>query len=239
VTVSVLGVLHPVGPLPAAVYWRRRALLGLVLAVLVGAGWLTVAAVTGSPGGTPVSAAAGSGAAPAAAPPSLEQVVPSLAAVQVPTAAPSPTPVVATVPAPPAAPAAVEGGPCTDDMISVQVRPSAPSVAVGSKPVLDLVVTNISAVSCVRALDKGLQEVVLLDAAGGRVWGSNDCFPEATSDLRTLAAGEVVDFPITWGGLTSEPTCTAPRVAPPPGTYVLRGRLDTKLSADAPVTLTA
>jgi hypothetical protein len=109
---------------------------------------------------------------------------------------------------------------------------------VGSKPVLDLVVTNTSAVSCVRALDKGLQEVVLLDAAGGRVWGSNDCFPEATSDLRTLAAGQVVDFPITWGGLTSEPTCTAPRVAPPTGTYVLRGRLDTKLSADTALALT-
>ena len=235
--VTVLAVLHPVGPLPAAVYWRRRAaLLGLVLVVLVGGGWLTVAAVTGLAGGTPVAAAGSAGrSAPA---PSLEQVVPSLAAVQVPTAAPSPTPVVETTPPPSQAPALVDGGPCADDMISVEVRPSAPSVAVGSKPVLDLVVTNISPVSCVRALDKGLQEVVLLDASGGRVWGSNDCFPEASTDQRTLAAGQVVDFPITWGGRTSEPTCTAPRVAPAPGTYVLRGRLDTKLSADAALTLT-
>jgi hypothetical protein len=236
-TATVLAVLHPVGPLPAAVYWRRRAaLLGLVLAVLVGGGWLTVAVATGGAGDTPVAAAGSTGRSAAA--PSLEQVVPSLAAVQVPTAAPSPSPAVETTPPPSEAPLPADGGPCTDDMISVEVRPSAPSVTVGSKPVLDLVVTNTSPVSCVRALDKGLQEVVLLDASGGRVWGSNDCFPEASTDQRTLAAGQAVDFPIIWGGLTSEPTCTAPRVPPAPGAYVLRGRLDTKLSGDAALTLT-
>ena len=71
-------------------------------------------------------------------------------------------------------------------------------------------VSNVSAVPCVRALDKGLQEIVLLDGSGNRLWGSNDCFPEASSDVRTLAPGEVVAFPLVWGGLTSEPTCTAP-----------------------------
>jgi hypothetical protein len=238
-TVSVLGVLHPVGPLPAAVYWRRRALLlGLVLAVLVGGGWLTVAAATGRADDAPVAAGATGTAGSSAGTPSLEQVVPSLAAVQMPTPAPKPTPAPATTPVPAPAPVLVDGGPCTDDMISVAVRPSEPSVAVGSKPTLVLVVTNTSPVSCTRALDKGLQEIVLLDAGGSRVWGSNDCFPEASSDTRTLAAGQAVEFPITWGGRTSEPTCTAPRVTPPRGTYVLRGRLDTKLSADAAFTLT-
>ena len=58
-------------------------------------------------------------------------------------------------------------------------------------------------------LDKGLQEIVLLDGAGNRLWGSNDCFPEASDDPRTLAPGRAVAFPLVWGGLTSEPTCTA------------------------------
>jgi hypothetical protein len=239
-TVSVHGVLHPVGPLPAAVYWRRRAVVfGPVLTVLVVGGWLTVSTATGSGDDAPGSAATTRDAASSGATPSLEQVVPSLAAVRVPTVPPSPTPAPETTTAPETAPAAVpaEGGPCTDDMIGVEVRPSGPSVAVGSKPTISLVVTNTSPVSCTRALDKGLQEIVLLDAHGGRVWGSNDCFPEESSDTRTLAAGLAVDFPLTWGGLTSEPTCTAPRVAPAPGTYLLRGRLDTKLSADAPLTL--
>jgi hypothetical protein len=90
----------------------------------------------------------------------------------------------------------------------------------------------------VRALDKGLQELRLFDLSGNRIWGSNDCFPEASSDLRTIAPGEVVTIPLIWGGLTSEPTCTAARTNPGPGNYVVRGRLDTKVSPDAPFTLT-
>jgi hypothetical protein len=43
-----------------------------------------------------------------------------------------------------------------------------------------------------------------------------------------------VAFPLVWGGLTSEPSCTAARTTPAPGQYVLRGRLDTKTSPDAP-----
>jgi hypothetical protein len=77
----------------------------------------------------------------------------------------------------------------------------------------------------------------LLDLSGNRIWGSNDCFPEASSDPRTLAPGEVVTVPLVWGGLTSEPTCTAARATPAPGNYVVRGRLDTKVSADSPLTL--
>ena len=63
----------------------------------------------------------------------------------------------------------------------------------------------------------------MFDGAGDRVWGSNDCFPEAGSDPRTLAPGEVVALPLVWGGLTSEPTCTAPPGAPGPGAYTVRG----------------
>jgi hypothetical protein len=100
-----------------------------------------------------------------------------------------------------------------------------------------MVVTNISPVPCVRALDKGLQEFVLVDAGGNRVWGSNDCFPEASSDARTLEPGTSASLPVVWGGLVSEPTCTAARVPPPPGNYAVRGRLDTKVSPDAPLTL--
>jgi hypothetical protein len=110
-------------------------------------------------------------------------------------------------------------------------------VAIGSKPTLLLVVQNKSRVPCVRALDKELQEVVLLDARGTRMWGSNDCFPSAGRDIRTLPPGAAVSLPLVWGGLTSEPTCTAPRLRPAAGAYVLRGRLDTKTSPDAAITL--
>ena len=231
-------MLHPVGPLPAAVYWRRRLLvLGCALGVLGGGGWVGTAVATrdaADPGTT--EAASTASAAPA---PALDQVAPALAALEVPTDVPAPVPAPASTPAPPPAPPApVAGGPCTDDMIAVEVRPTPPTAAVGSKPTFDLVVTNVAPVPCVRPLDKGLQEVVLLDGAGTRVWGSNDCFPEVTSDLRTLQAGEAVVFPVLWGGLTSTPGCTEARSTPAAGNYVLRGRLDTRTSPDAPFTLT-
>lgn len=225
-------MLHPVGPLPAAVYWRRRLLvLGCALGLMGGGGWVTAAAMESDPDDGTVAAAT----TPAPAPPSLDQLVPSLAAVELPTPAPAST----EAPAPDAeTPPPVEGGPCTDDMISVDVRPDPAATAVGSRPTFHLVVTNVASVSCVRTLDKGLQEIVLLDGAGTRLWGSNDCFPEASSDVRTLAPGEVVDFPVLWSGLGSQPGCAGDRAALAPGQYLLRARLDTKTSPDATLTLT-
>jgi hypothetical protein len=219
-------VLHPVGDLPAHVYWRRRVVvLVLLLAVLGGAGWLGLTLLADRDGG---GAAASDTAVPQ---PALERVVPSLSAVATPDPPPVPEPV-----APAVIPEPVAGGPCTDDVLGLEVRAPA-GAALGSKPTFEIAVANLSAVPCVRALDKGLEEIVMLDPAGNRVWGSNDCFPETGSDPRTLAPGEVVVIPLVWGGLTSEPTCTAPRDTPAPGTYLLRARLDTKVSADASITL--
>ena len=121
-------------------------------------------------------------------------------------------------------------------MLTIEVRTPG-SAAVGSKPVFELVVINAAAVPCVRDLDKGLQELIMLDGGGARVWGSNDCFPESGADVRTLAPGEVVVFPVVWGGLASKPTCAADRNPPPPGAYAVRGRLDTTSSPDTPFTL--
>ena len=225
-------MLHPVGKLPATVYWRRRAVLLLVLlAVLGGGAWLGLTLLSARSGASGTSSASGPRPVPA-----LERVVPSWQSVATPTPPPLPTSAAPAVVAAPPAPAPVAGGPCTDDMISLDVRTPG-TVAVGSKPTFELVVTNVSAVPCVRALDKGLQELLLVDTSGNRLWGSNDCFPEASTDPRTLAPGEVVTIPVVWGGLTSEPTCTAARRNPAPGSYVVRGRLDTKISPDAPFSL--
>ncbi|SCX39276.1 Protein of unknown function [Klenkia marina] len=238
-------MLHPVGDLPAGVYWRRRALvLGIAASVLGGGGWLVGTAGSSAEAGTRV-ASSSTEVQPSLAAPALEQVVPSLAAVQTPSVTePSAEPAPASSPeqAPPAveAPAAAPdpGQPCTDDMVSVDVAPAGGQAAVGDKPTFTLVVTNVSGVPCTRTTDAGLREIVLLDAAGARVWGSNDCFPEVSSESRTLAPGEAASFPLQWGGRTSEPTCTAPRTAPPAGSYALQGRLGTKTGPATPFTLT-
>ena len=227
---TVSRVLHPVGDLPSAVYWRRRlVVLAVLLVILGGIGWLGLALVRADGGETTNASSSRSSARP----PALERVVPSASAVSTPTPPEvppktSPTAASAAAPAP--------GSACTDDMISVAVRAPA-TVAAADKPTFELLVSNVAAVPCVRTMDKGLQELLLLDSAGTRIWGSNDCFPEAGADTRTLAPGETIAFPVVWGGLTSEPACTAPRTTPPPGAYVLRGRVDTKVSTDVPLTL--
>ncbi|MDQ1660758.1 MAG: hypothetical protein QOJ68_738 [Blastococcus sp.] len=222
-------MLHPVGKLPASVYWRRRLVLLVVLvALLGGGGWAAYLLMTRS-----ASAATRSTAATRpAGTPALERVVPPVAGLLTPTRPAAVIPSVA--PRTPAGPR--PGGPCSDAMIGVAVRAPA-SAAVGSKPTFTLVVGNISAVPCVRALDKGLQEIVLLDAQGHRTWGSNDCFPEASSDHRLLAPHQAVALPIVWGGLTSAPGCKGARVPPHPGAYVLRGRIAGKAAPNTPFRL--
>lgn len=227
-------MLHPVGKLPAAVYWRRRlVLLVVLLAVLGGGGWFGFLLVSRHLTSASAATAAATSAVTPTETPALERVVPSIVSLRTPSAPPTATP----KPVTPVAPAPKPGSPCTDAMIGLSVRAPA-SVAVGSKPTFQLVVTNTSPVPCVRTLDKGQQELVLLDAAGHRVWGSNDCFPETTSDTRTLPPAVPVSFAVVWGGLTSGPGCAAPRTPPAPGAYLLRGRLATKTSPDVPITLT-
>jgi hypothetical protein len=216
-------VLHPVGPLPAPVYWRRRLLVLLLLvALVVGGSWVALSVLGGNQG----RAAAGvSAPRTATGPPALDQVVPSPAAVQVPGAAQ------------PSAPAAPPGA-CSDDALGLAVQPRVPGAPAGTPVELDLVVTNTSAAPCTRALDAQLQEIVLLDHTGARLWGSDDCQPATTTDTRTLAPGQTVSFPVRWTGRTSAPGCAGQPVVPAPGQYVLRGRLDTKTTADATITLT-
>lgn len=219
------------GPRPAAVYWRRRALvLTLLLAVLGGGGWLGVL-LTGHH--RPVTAvdtvaATSSRTATATPTPALDQVVPALSGVLAPPSSASP----ATTTAAP-----VPGGACSDAMLRLEVRAPTSASAAGT-PTFDLVITNVSPVPCVRAVDKRLQELVMFDTAGVRIWGSNDCSPETSPDQRTLAPGEELSFAVLWSGLTSEPTCTAARVAPQPGSYVLRGRLGSLTGPDTLITLT-
>lgn len=222
-------MLHPVGKLPASVYWRRRLVLLVVLvALLGGGGWggylLLMRSASAATRSTAATRPTGT--------PALERVVPSFAGLLTPSPPASVLPSV--VPPTPAGP--TPGGPCIDAMIGVAVRAPA-SAAVGSKPTFTLVVANVSEVPCARALDKGLQEIVLLDAQGHRIWGSNDCFPEASSDHRMLAPHQLVTFPIVWGGLTSSPGCRAARTRPHPGAYVLRGRISSKVSGPTPIRL--
>ncbi len=198
------------------------------------------------PGGDGFRSLLPDGTAPGALPPGVPPAAagalptPAGAAAPVPSApvpsAPVPSTPVPTDPAP-VARAAPAPGPCADGDLRVTARTDSPRYEAGQKPVFSLVVTNASAVPCVRDLDAAKQAVAVVRTPGDGLWGSNDCSPGDTDDVRTLAPGQEAVFSLRWSGRTSAPGCGGARTVVPPGDYQLLARLDTIVSEPARFTL--
>lgn len=243
-------MIRPTGPLPPPVYWRRRA---IALAVLVVAVMLLIWLV---------AAAAGAGNEGAAQPPGQPQpstsstmqlsfderggeappsdsataTAPAAASTTVLTAGPAVAPISAVAPAPPPPPPPIQ--PCPDPVIALVAQPQHPQYPVGAKPVFTLVVTNTGPVACLRDVDAGLQELLVLAADGvTRLWSSNDCYPGSGADVRTLQPGAGVTFRVTWAGRSSQPGCAGRRVPVPAGDYLVVAKLGALTSPPAPLRL--
>lgn len=236
----MIHVLHPVGPLPPQIYWRRRALAFAAVVVVL----LLIWAILPGGGDQPRDTAAALGSSPsptvpAAAPTSLTATAPSgdpgRPAGGGPAVTTAPTTPARTTPArttpPPAPPKS-----CSDSAIRVSVAPKQPSYPVGQNPVLDLQVRNISGVACTRDLGASLQEI-LLYRGSTRLWSSNDCFPGGGRDAELLRPGAVESFSVTWSGLGSRQKCQGTRTRVGAGAYTLIGRLGAVISKRAPMVL--
>lgn len=242
IAATVVRVLHPVGPLPASVYWRRRAVAfaGVVGVLLVfwailpgggGAGGRDTAAAVGSPSPSATASVDPDGltASPATDDPgrAADDDGPATGGS---TTTPAPT---SRQPAPKPAPA-----PCTDAELRLAVSPAQPAYLVGQAPVLRLQVRNVATVSCTRDLGAALQEVVLYRGST-RLWSSNDCYPEGQRDHELMRPGVLHTFSVTWSGLSSRPKCFGDRTRVGAGSYALVGRLGSLVSPRAPLTLRA
>lgn len=244
-------MLHPVGPLPASVYWRRRAVafaavVGLLLlfwAVLPGGGdgGGDRAAAVGSP--SPSAPATGSDSADASVDPGGLTASPATndpgraadtdgSAAGGSGTAPAPT---SRQPAPQPTPAPK---PCPDAVLRLVVSPAQPAYLVGQAPVLRLQVRNVGTVACTRDLGAALQEVLLYHGTT-RLWSSNDCYPEGERDVEVMQPGVLRSFSVTWSGLSSQPRCAGTRTRVGAGTYALVARLGSLTSPRAPLTLRA
>jgi hypothetical protein len=217
-------MLEPVGPLPAAVYWRRRAVaaggcaFSLVLLV-----WI-ISGLVGNADEHPVHGVAGS--RELAASPSSSSPPSSTRA-----AAPSST---SSLAPPPPAPLRR----CPDSVLEVVARPDAPDYRVGEQPLLRMRLVNRGTVPCTRDVSRRLRELVIAPVGGTRVWSSNDCFHPAGTDLRTLLPGKPLRFSLNWAGRTSAPGCPAERVMVKPGRYLVAGKLGEIAGPAASLTLT-
>jgi hypothetical protein len=242
-------VLHPVGPLPAPVYWRRRAYAAAAVLVLLVLGWVALPPGGGGGDRGPATVAATSFPSAGSEPPT------SLAA-----APPANDPgrtgdggsggtagsgsgigggaesAGAATPRTTATATAVASEACPDRYLALRVEAGQPTYQVGESPRVNLTVRNVSSEACVRDVGAAQQEVVLM-AKTTRLWSSNDCYPEGEKELRLLPPGGSANFSVVWSGLSSRPRCAGERVRVSAGRYQLVARLGTLVSRRAPLVL--
>lgn len=208
-----------VGPLPAAVYWRRRAFVlgGLLLTVFV----LMYSCSGGAKSAGPGTAA--SGAATPSASSSLLR----------PTIDGSDEPESASAAASAAGSASAEPSPgsvaCSDADLSVVAAADATSIAQGAYVKFTLKIKNVSSRTCTRDAGADAQELYLQDAASTKMWTSDACDAPHGTDVRAFPPAIEYAYFVWWNGRTSSTGCTN-RPLPAKGTYLLVGRLATKFS---------
>jgi len=212
------SLLNPVGSLPPQVYWRRRALAG-VLAVLVI--WLAWSAFPGKSGanaaqGPSNAATSGNGAGS----PGLTPVVATTTTP--PPAATTTAPPAATTTAPPVAvtttPAAPVVPKCGPNAIQLTLTTDHTVYAAGALPRFVLVVTNASAAPCRVDVGTAARNFVVTSGSD-RIWSSADCTKTA-ANVSVFKAKESVSYSHDWGRARSNPAgCAAQGTQALPGTY--------------------
>jgi hypothetical protein len=212
-----------VGPLPPAVYWRRRLIVLGVLLVVVFFGIYACGGDSGRAGDRqagPTSSASPTGEPSGTATGS----VPAIVLSEPPPPAPTTT-----------APAVPPSGPCIDAEVSVTPVPhnNKTQLARGESITIYLRIRNISGRTCSRDIGGDQQELRIAQGAQ-TLWSSDHCDGVKGSFVQSLRPGQQVEGTVLWNGRGST-NCQA-RPLPNPGTYQLFGRLGTKTSD--PVTLT-
>lgn len=197
-TVGGVGnLLHPVGPEPPAVYWRRRVVLLLLVLGLV------ALAVTLTGGG-------GRADAPAA----QEQDAQEQSS---PDPAPRPEPAPAT--SAPDEAAHEEAEPCAQEQLSVSVATDSSGYGPQAAPRFTVTAGNAGDAAC--AVDLG--SVVLLVTSGeDRVWSSEDCQDGGEERRVVLEPGAEEQQTVTWQRVRSAEGCPETDEELAPGTYQVR-----------------
>lgn len=205
------NLLDPVGPLPPGVYWRRRAVVLVVLVALV---FVSMKACGGSEP-KQIRATGQANAVPTAtatASPTARPTV-SVVATTAPPATSSPT---ATRPAAPAT--------CAPTAVQVHIDADDNYYRKSVKPKLKIVAANVGTVPCL--LDIGSKTIVLVITSGrDRIWSSADCLTKGTSERRLLQPRQQVGAEVVWNRVRSKPGCPAEVPTAKAGTYLVDGQV--------------
>jgi hypothetical protein len=205
----VSGLLHPVGPQPAAVYWRRRLVLLAVLAVVLYLGARAAGLVGDAAAGTDDVTTPGAGLARPAA--------------------------LGWLPASAPAPVRSDLGRCPDARLRVGVMTTAARYAPGEPARLRVTVSHTGSAACAR--DLGPEALRLVVSFGDtRLWQTGGCAP-ARPDERRLEPGEDYVAEAVWPADRAVPGCSGWARRARPGTYATGAELAGGMLARAVFTL--
>ena len=220
------GLLRPVGPETAHIYWIRRAVvLGATMVLAVAVALI----ISGTSSGLAVQAnpsapTAGYPVPSSASPSSMQTPMSTPAAVESSTSAVS-------TPAPKAAmrkastKKANRSG--TVDCSADELRPTLTGKQrlKPKKPnTFQLSLINGSDQTCMAKVTKKNFELTI-DAGSDRIWSTADCASAVKSISRKLRAEHAVAWSLTWNGKRSKPDCKSARKMLRPGRYVATAQL--------------
>jgi hypothetical protein len=249
-----------VGPLPSAVYWRRRAVvLGAVLLGII----VLFVSCTGDDKKDPKqgqgratstsSQIPATGPASASPTPSFADGVPGNNGPSLPApgdlepSSPGDDAPQQTLP-----PTGGTGtgqnnnvnqpadGSCADNELTVTPVPSATNLKRGASVQLELKVKNTGTRTCSRDVGADPQELYI-DQGARKYWSSDTCSTAKGGDVRQLPPGQELTYKVTWNGRQSS-NCTGGSASgpnPPPGQFELRARLGTLVSNPVILTITS
>lgn len=222
-----------VGPLPPAVYWRRRAIvLSGVLLVLY------VAAQACMAGSASPENASSTGPSDSPSPPRTVQhtTPPAVPLSQPPPPAATPTAAPTTEPA--ATP--VDPNACTDDEMLITAEAAQAEITSGASVRFTIRIRNDSDRTCSRDIGGDLRELYLrAGEGGGKVWSSRDCNPPDGTEVQELTPGYEREHWLDWTGRASD-SCDDGQPGGelvPPGGYELVARLGTAYSEPVAITV--
>jgi hypothetical protein len=212
---SMSPLLRPVGPLPASVYWVRRA---LVLGAIGLATWMVVSVL---PFGKGDSDAAPPAATPTAQPPAPDRPVSTASPAAKPTPkATEPKPKKKAEPKPKPKPEPSGTPTCPDSVVRVAADAKSSTSPAGKPVLIQVSLENTASVACRISVSAKTLELTVTSGKD-RIWTTAHCSDAINPGPFTLQPGKKRELGIVWMGERSKKGCPKGQQKSLPGYYAV------------------
>jgi hypothetical protein len=226
-------LLRPVGPLPASVYWVRRA---LVLGLIALATWMVVSVLPFGKGDSgaapPASTSTGQPAADRPVSSATPSVTPTPKAKAKPKAKPKKP---AAEPKPEPEPSGTPT--CPDSMVRVAADAKSSSSPAGKPVLIQVSLENTASVACRISISAKTLELTVTSGKD-RIWTTAHCTDAINPGPFTLQPGKKRQLGVIWMGERSKKGCPSGQQRSLPGYYGVTATFSGTVSATGHFLLT-